>query len=156
MTSPSALPEPSDLPNTAMLLHRAVDAIERVVPHRLAASGHSAVRTAHGAVFQHLDPAGTTVSALAERAGMTKQAMAELVAHLETHGYVHRVADPQDRRAKLVRLTDAGHEVVAIALSLVPEMERRIIDQLGERRWRNLRTDLQTIRTLFDQDEPPP
>ena len=42
------------------------------------------------------DDTGTTVSLLAERARMTKQAMAELVRHLEAHGYVRRVPDPTD------------------------------------------------------------
>lgn len=46
------------------------------------------MRSAHGAVFQYLDDTGTTVSALADRAQMTKQAMAELVLHLEKKGYV--------------------------------------------------------------------
>ena len=47
------------------------------------------------------------MSVLAERAAITKQSMAELVAHLERHGYVERVPDPTDRRAKLVRSTAA-------------------------------------------------
>ena len=49
---------------------------------------------------------------------MTKQAMAELVRHLEVHGYVVRVPDPGDRRAKLVRPTDRGREVIALAQEL--------------------------------------
>jgi MarR family len=48
----------------------------------------------------------------------TKQTMAEHVQHLETHGYVVRVPDPHDRRAKLVLPTDRGHEVIAIAQGL--------------------------------------
>ena len=45
------------------------------------------------------------MSELARRAQITKQSMSELVAHLERHGYVERVPDPDDRRAKLVRAT---------------------------------------------------
>lgn len=136
--------------NTAVLLRDAYLVIERVVPLRLAERGHGVIRVAHGSVFQHLDEGGTTVSALAERAGMTKQAMAELVHYLEAHGYLRRGPNPEDRRAKLVKLTDLGREVVAIVLSLVPEMEDRIIDALGTSRWRALRTDLRTIQTLFE------
>jgi DNA-binding MarR family transcriptional regulator len=84
---------------------------------------HAAVRAAHSAVFQYLDDTGTTVSTLADRAQMTKQAMSELVAHLEAHGYVTRAPDPSDRRAKLVLPTDRGREVLAIAQNLVPELE---------------------------------
>jgi DNA-binding MarR family transcriptional regulator len=136
--------------NTAVLLRDAFAAINGVVPRRLAEQGHAAVRTAHGAVFQYLDDDGTTVSTLAERAEMTKQAMAELVQYLEQHGYVRRVPNPQDGRAKLVLPTAKGQEVVAIAQSLVPDLEQRLIKALGRTRWRELRDDLRTIQDLFD------
>ena len=55
------------------------------------------------------------MSVLADRARMTKQSMTELVAHLERHGYVERVPDPADGRAKLVRATGRGREVYAVA-----------------------------------------
>ena len=57
---------------------------------------------------------------------MTKQAMAELVAHLEGHGYVVREPDPDDRRAKLVIPTERGLEVFAVVQELIPEIEHDI------------------------------
>jgi DNA-binding MarR family transcriptional regulator len=113
---------------------------------RLAESGHAEVRPAHGAVFQYLDDTGTTVSVLAERAQMTKQAMAELVRHLETHGYVQRVPDPTDRRAKLVVPTERGRDVIAAAQGLVPDLEHEVGEILGVERVRRLRADLEAIR----------
>lgn len=138
-------PDPSYAVNTAVLLREAFVALNGQVVPRLAERGFSDVRPAHNAVFQHLDAAGTTVSALAERAEMTKQAMAELVSHLEERGYVDRVPDPNDRRAKLVRPTDRGREVYAVVRELVPEMEQRLVDVIGATRVRQLRRDLQTI-----------
>jgi DNA-binding MarR family transcriptional regulator len=132
--------------NLAVLLREAFVALNDRVIARLADRGHGAVRPAHGAVFQYLDDTGTTVSQLAERAQMTKQAMAELVRHLETHGYVVRVPDPADRRAKLVLPTARGREVVAVAQGLVPELEARIAHVLGADRLRQLRDDLEAIR----------
>src|SRR5215217_1165432 len=113
------LREPFRLGN--QLLHR-----------RLAERGHPHVRAPHGNVFQYLDAAGTRVSVLAERAQITKQSMAELVAHLERHGYVERVSDPADRRAKLVRATRRGAEVYAIARDVVAEIEAQWTEWLGE------------------------
>ncbi|GAA5117094.1 MarR family winged helix-turn-helix transcriptional regulator [Pseudonocardia adelaidensis] len=107
------------------------------------------VRPAHGAVFQYLDDTGTTVSVLAERAQMTKQAMAELVRHLEMHGYVRRVPDPTDRRAKLVVPTERGHDVIAIAQGLVPELEHEVGEILGAERVRDLRAALEAIRRVI-------
>ena len=135
-------PRPS---NTVVLLREAYLTLNDLAIGRLAERGHDVVRTAHGVVFQYLDDTGTTVSALAARAQMTKQAMAELVAHLERHGYVVRVPDPTDRRAKLVRPTASGRQVVAIAQELVPEVEQHIDAVLGADRARALRHDLQVV-----------
>jgi len=106
---------------------------------RLAGRGHPQVRFPHGNVFQFLDDDGTRVGVLAERAGVTKQAMAQLVAHLEEHGYVERVVDPGDRRAKLVRATDRGREVFAVARELMAEVDERLRVRLGEAKLRRLR-----------------
>jgi len=77
--------------------------------------GGPALRAAHAQVFEHLDPGGTRVTALAERARMTHQAMGELVADLERAGLLERVTDPADRRARLVRPTASGHDVLTRA-----------------------------------------
>jgi DNA-binding MarR family transcriptional regulator len=132
--------------NVAVLLREVFVALNDRVLHRLAERGHGAVRPVHSAVFQYLDDTGTTVSVLAERAQMTKQAMAELVAHLEAHGYVVREPDPADRRAKLVRPTARGREVVDIAQALVPEADALIAGCIGADRARALRADLETLR----------
>lgn len=132
--------------NIAVLLREAFVAINDLVIARLAERGHGVVRPAHAAVFQYLDDTGTTVSLLAERAKMTKQAMAELVQHLEAHGYVERVPDPTDRRAKLVQPTERGREVIAVAQEIAPQIEGQITQLLGPDRMRSLRDDLETIR----------
>ena len=112
---------------------------------RFAERGHPEVRTPHGNVFQFLDDGGTRVSVLAERAQVTKQSMAELVAHLERHGYVERVPDPTDRRAKLVRATARGREVYEIAAEFVVDMEAEWTAQLGERKIGTLRQLLKEL-----------
>ncbi len=76
--------------NIAVLLREPFRAGTARLMRRFAERGHPAVRPPHGNVFQYLDDAGTRVSVLAERAEVTKQSMAELVAHLERHGYVER------------------------------------------------------------------
>ena len=132
--------------NLAVLMREAFVALNDLVLDRLAERGHAVVRPGHGAVFQYLDDTGTTVNRLAERANMTKQAMAELVVHLEKHGYVVRVPDPTDRRAKLVLPTDRGREVIDIAQSLVPELEQWVSALIGTERVGELRADLEAIQ----------
>jgi DNA-binding MarR family transcriptional regulator len=116
---------------------------------RLADRGHPQVRPPHGNVFQFLDDAGTRVSVLAERAQITKQSMAELVAHLERHGYVERVPDPDDRRAKLVRATPSGSEIYAIAREFVADLEAEWTGRLGEPKMRRLRELLEELNAAL-------
>ena len=92
--------------NTVVLLRDAYLTLNDLAIVRLAERGHDAVRPAHGAVFQYLDDTGTTVSTLAARAEMTKQAMAELVAHLERHGSGPRPGP--DRPARQARPAHRG------------------------------------------------
>ena len=112
---------------------------------RLAEHGHPQIRPAHGNVFQFLDDEGTRVSVLAERAQMTKQSMGELVAHLEAHGYVERVRDPSDGRAKLVRPTSSGDAVYPLARRAIAEVEARWAERLGGRKLAQLRGLLQEL-----------
>jgi DNA-binding MarR family transcriptional regulator len=116
---------------------------------RLAARGHPEVRFAHGNVFQYLDDDGTRIGVLAERSGVSKQAMAQLVAHLERHGYVERSPDPADRRAQRVRATARGREVFAIARELVAEIEARLETRLGAAKTRRLRALLEELNDVI-------
>ena len=142
-------------PNIVVLLRETFMALNDIVIVRLAEHGHDAVRPAHAAVFQYLDDTGTTVSVLAQRARMTKQGMAQLVQHLEAHGYVARVADPKDRRAKLVKPTDRGLEVFAIAQGLVPEIEDLVSSIIGENRKAAMQDDLTAIQHRVSQSQDP-
>ena len=132
-------------PNLAILLREPFLAMNGHLHRRLAEAGHDAVRPAHGAVLQFLDDEGTRVSALAERAQMTKQSMAELVAYLEARGYVERVPDPRDRRARLVRPTERGRELSPIAHVAFAETEARWAERLGASGMAELRRLLEEL-----------
>lgn len=138
----------SDLPDTsarraqenlAILLREPYRIGSERLVERFAERGHPEIRAPHGNVFPFLDDGGTRVSVLAQRAQITKQSMAELVIHLERHGYVERIPDPSDRRAKLVRATTRGDELYAIAREFVAELEAEWTARLGKPKMRQLR-----------------
>jgi DNA-binding MarR family transcriptional regulator len=131
--------------NIGVLLREPFLALTEHVHERLAEAGHPEIRPAHGNVFQFLDDEGTRVSDLADRAQMTKQSMAELVAHLEAQGYVERVPDSSDRRAKLVRATRRGRKSYPLALAAIAETEARWTERLGEAKMRRLRKLLEEL-----------
>src|SRR3954452_22608254 len=75
--------------------------------------------------------------------------MAELVLHLERLGYVERVADPSDRRAKLVRATPRGGQLYAIAREVVAELEAEWTRRLGKAKMRQLRALLEELNAAL-------
>ena len=90
---------------------RVLQLMARAVEVPLALSNLAArdkVGAAHIHITRHLSLAGDRLTDLADKAGMTKQAMADLVAQCEAWGLVTREADPHDARARRVRFTDAG------------------------------------------------
>jgi DNA-binding MarR family transcriptional regulator len=98
---------------------------------RLHAAGHTGIRRAHSAVFENLDRDGTRLTALAERAHMTHPAMSELVGSVERLGYVERVPDPTDGRARIVRFTPAGRALQRFALAEIAKIETAWSRRLG-------------------------
>src|SRR5260221_11016568 len=115
--------QPEDRRMIGALLRIPREAALRQVLAGLAAAGFGDVRPAHFTVFQHMPPEGIRLTALADAALMTKQSMGYLVDDLEALGYVERVPDADDRRAKVVRLTTRGRPV--------EETGRAVLRQMG-------------------------
>jgi DNA-binding MarR family transcriptional regulator len=112
----------------------------------LAERGWSDVRPGHLAVFLHVDRrSGTRLTELARRGRITKQGMMLLVDDLESRGFVRRVDDPTDGRAKVVRLTARGRRAVADARRAVAAIEVRLRRELGDRRVDALRESLELL-----------
>ena len=119
-------------PGLGQLLLRAQRRFDTALLTRLRAAGWDDVRPAHSQVFAHLDRGGSRASELARRAGMTRQAMSELVRELQALGYVEQVDDPANRSARLVRLTPRGVEHVRAARRIVRAMEDELAGTLGQ------------------------
>ncbi len=112
---------------------------------RMDAAGFADVRPGAGNLLEHLGPAGSTVAAMAQRAGITPQAMVQVVDDLEAKGYVGRIASPTDRRAKLVRLTARGKRMIDKAAGILGELEAGLATRLGSKRFTELRKMLDEI-----------
>jgi DNA-binding MarR family transcriptional regulator len=84
------------------------------------------------ALYQNLDRNGTRLTVIADRAGMTKQSMVELIGKAEALGLVERRSDPTDGRAKIVFFTPPGLELLAGLRRAVTEAERRMASAIGK------------------------
>jgi DNA-binding MarR family transcriptional regulator len=127
------------------LLDVANDRFTAELYERLAAAGHGDVRPGHGCVFGTIDPEGSRLTVLAARARMTKQTVGEVTSDLERLGYVERVPDPLDGRAKIICLTERGREARRIGRELIDETEAAWAERYGEETMRSLRSALETI-----------
>src|SRR6185312_5086017 len=103
------------------------------------------VRPTHGCVFRFIREDGMRLTRLAELAKITKQSAGEVIDDLVTRGYVERIPDPEDKRAKLICLTMKGREAQATGLALLIKIEERWIERYGAERWAAMRDLLEEI-----------
>jgi DNA-binding MarR family transcriptional regulator len=128
------------------LLGVAYDQFSEELSKRVADAGYADIRPGHGCVFGNIDPKdGCRLTELADRAHMTKQSVGEVTSDLEQLGYVERVPDPADGRAKLIRLTPKGLEAYAIGRQLIDELEGEWAERFGEERVAALRDALEAV-----------
>ena len=120
-------------------------AISERVRARLNEEGFTDVTPAQEVALQVLAPAGMRLTELAATAGMAKQSMAYLVEQLEQAGYVERVPDPADARAKVINRTERGWAYQKIAASIVAELEREWSELLGAGDFAELKRHLARI-----------
>jgi len=120
----------------------------------LETSGFDDIQPAHSAVIQPLWdlPDGARLTALARQSRITKQSMSALVDHLEKHGYVERVPDPDDARASLVRLTARGRVYGKAVRQFGRDFEQELAKRVGARRIEELRTTLELLRRSWLDD----
>ena len=135
--------------NVGLLMFIAYRAMEKRVLDAVVEAGFD-ITPAQMRVFQRIGPNGTRLGELAEQAQVTKQTAGFLVDQLELAGYVQRVPDPADARARLVRIAERGREAIPIAASVVADVEAEWTAHLGQRGMAHLRAALTRLREITD------
>ena len=130
---------PGTPPLIGALLRVPSQAIHRRLIRDLNAAGFADLNLPHMAVLQFPGPDGVRPSVLAERAGISKQAMNQLLGTLERLGYIKRSAPPQERGVRIVRLTKRGHAVYAKIADILRDIEREWTAELGTKRFAELK-----------------
>ncbi|QOV33395.1 MarR family transcriptional regulator [Streptomyces ferrugineus] len=136
--------------NLGVLCFIAHRAMEARVLQALAAAGYDDLTSAQGRVFARIGPQGTRVTDLAEQAQITKQTAGFLVDQLERAGYVRRVPDPTDARARLVQIAARGKAAVEVARVAEAETEAEWTRHLGKQSTNQLRRALTRLREITD------
>ncbi len=125
--------------DTGELLGFGVRVFNDRAARKIQACGHTSVRVSHFALVRNMDPDGTRITVLARRAGMTKQAMGQLVRELTLLGYVELWQDRTDRRAKLVTYTEKGRRLAGDAARVVADVHAEFKRALGKGGMKSLR-----------------
>ena len=141
-------------PQLARLLLAAHRTLAGDLVMELEERGWPDLRASQAALVLNVDRRfGTRLTELARRAGVTKQAMMVVVDELEVRGFVRRTPDPEDGRAKVVRLTARGRTLAAESRRAVAAVEARAKRTLGGRRYESLRETLDLLLESEEEEE---
>ncbi|NEN04684.1 MarR family transcriptional regulator [Diaminobutyricibacter tongyongensis] len=101
-------------------------------------------------VFQRVDQAGSRLTDLADQAQMSKQSAGVMVDQLERLGYVRRVPDPTDRRARLIVIEGRGLQAAEVAQATLDAILSEWEAYLGTRNYALLQQILDQLREITD------
>ena len=136
--------------NLGLLCFIGYRAVEARVVEALAAAGFDDMTLSQGRIAARVGPSGTRIGDLAEQALVTKQTATATVDRLERAGYVRRVPDPADARARLVVMAERGEAAIKIARVAEAEVQAEWVRHLGVPAARQLRSALERIREIAD------
>src|SRR4029078_3221310 len=131
--------KPEAPPLIGALLRVPSQAIHRRLIRDLNAAGFGELNLPHMAVLQYPGPDGVRPGTLAERAGMSKQAMNQLLASLEACGYIARSASNDDGRTRVVRFTKRGRAAYAKVADILRDVEKEWAEELGAKPFADLK-----------------
>ncbi len=121
------------------LLRVPSEAIHRRIIRELNVAGFHELIAPHMVIFRYPGPDGARPGVLAERAGVSKQAMNRVLGSLEELGYLERGDAPDEGRARIVRFTKRGHAAYAKAVEVLREVEREWKAELGAKDFAQLK-----------------
>jgi DNA-binding MarR family transcriptional regulator len=137
------------------IVDRANRALQSDMVEHAHEQGFTGTRYSHNSVFGFLsNPDGERTVDLAQRAGITRQSMGEVVRDLVALGVVEMVPDPADGRAKLVRYTEAGLAQAWRGYEHIQDLERRFAEELGDD-YEAARRVLERVVEILQEDERP-
>ena len=142
--SPGSKNPPAGIPLPG-LLDIVSEAFFKEFRDELEQSEFNDIRPTHGCVFRYVEGDGLRLTEIAERANMTKQSVGEIVDDLASRDYVKRIPHPEDRRAKLICLTERGERAQAHGRRLFAKVEKRWAQRYGAERIAALRELLEEV-----------
>ncbi len=132
------------------LLIRATRAETTEMVRRIRERGYLDLMVSYPALLANLDTEGTSITNLAAKAGVTRQAASQLVREIEARGYLERRPDPKDGRVVMVWRTERGQRLLMDALEVVSELEAEFAEYLGRGGFESMKSGLSLLLDHID------
>jgi DNA-binding MarR family transcriptional regulator len=137
----------------SQLLRRPYEALLMNIHAELAGAGFADSHPSWGTnIFHHLREGGLRLTELAQRTHTTKQALLYTINQLEAAGYVERVPDSTDGRAKIIRLTQRGWELRRVGDEIMASIEHECVQRLGEEKMRQFTELMMDVSSVFEEN----
>ena len=133
-------------------LTRTLREYDRKLVEGLHAHGFTDFSPAFPALLSNVDLAGTPIGVASRRAGVSRQAVGQLVREVERCGYARRERSPTDARVTIIRFTPRGKRMLARVLELVDEIELEMSRALPRGEFTRLRQGMQAVADAIDPE----
>jgi DNA-binding MarR family transcriptional regulator len=135
--------------DVGFLLAKALRRFNERLIHEFAATGFGEIRASYGSVLVPLFAKDDLrLSEVAQRAGLSKQAITGIVKHCEEDGLVVRERDPDDGRAYRLRLSAKGREFRSVAERVLAGLDDELVRSLGQQDYSALKRALKGVMEL--------
>ena len=142
--------EPHRAANLRQRLLRASRAVNSAIVSGLQARGFDTLRSTHTALLSNLNLEGASLTEVARRAGMSKQAMGRLADELIRLNYIESRRDKSDRRAVTLVFTEAGLDLMQHSFAVMNDIEKRCAKRISKGSFQELLESLSKITTELE------
>ena len=121
--------------------------LNKKVISKINENGYSDIKPTHTHIFRHISLEGIRLKDLTDKIGLSKQSISEIVDDLEKKGYLVKLPDDNDLRAKKICYTEKGKELIGLGKCISKELEKEYIELLGFEEFENLK---QVLTKMLD------
>jgi len=118
--------------NVARKLDNVSEEFHRRLRDKLLERGYAGLKLSFHTVLSNMVFTGTRLVDIAEINGMTKQTIGQIANEIEELGYIQRIPDPHDGRAKNLVFTERGEQLIHDSIAMVGEVEAEFAHMIGE------------------------
>lgn len=126
--------------------------INTAIVNGLHQDGFTQLKSTHTVLLSHLDLEGSSLTQIAQRAGITKQAMGRLADELAQLKYIKRTRSKTDKREFIITFTKSGLKLMNQSFQIMEIIEKRCADILGDNNFNRLLNSLQSIENEFSDN----